>query len=85
MSILAWMAIGAAALVYFALDAQLNPITLCEDCNGKPPGDGKGNFHYCGTCGGSPQRLRAGAWIQLKMGIPVPRSRRSTKRRRMSL
>jgi hypothetical protein len=74
-----------ATVLYFAFDAQINPIRLCEDCNGKPPGDGRGNFHDCPTCGGKPRRLRFGAWLQLKLGIPVPRSRPSSKRHRMSL
>lgn len=77
--------VALAALAYFAIVAQINPWTTCETCHGKPPGDGNGNTHDCHTCGGKPRRLRFGAWIQLKLGIPVPRSRPSKKSHRMSL
>jgi hypothetical protein len=84
MEVITGIAVVAVALGYFAIKAQLDPIALCEDCNGRPPGDGKGHFHDCPTCGGSPRRLRFGAWVQIKMGIPVPRTKKSTKRHRMS-
>lgn len=78
--------ITLGVMVFCAARAQLNPFALCEACKGRSPGDKSGKYsRNCRTCGGSPRRLRLGAWIQIKLGIPVPRSRPSKKRHRMSL
>lgn len=80
------LALGAALiLLFFAMRAQLHPFTRCGKCGGRPPSDGKGNYRRCSRCGGSPERLRFGAWVQLKMGIPVPRAKSTGKRHKMSL
>jgi tRNA(Ile2) C34 agmatinyltransferase TiaS len=60
-------------------------MTRCGACEGKPPGDGEGNYHRCWRCGGASERLRLGAWVTLKVGIPVPRARKPAKRNRMGL
>lgn len=77
--------LGIAILLFFAVRAQLNPFALCEACKGRSPSDSSGKYtRNCRRCGGSPRRLRFGAWVQIKMGIPVPRSKPSKKRHRMS-
>lgn len=80
--------VGLAALAYYAIRAQLHPHTRCDgECGGRGMVSDDSGKHWrdCRTCGGSPKRLRFGAWIQIKMGIPVPRSKPSKKRHRMSL
>lgn len=80
------LGLGAAIVLFYAVRAQLNPFALCQTCKGRPPSDASGKFtRNCPTCGGSPRRLRFGAWVQIKIGIPVPRSKPSKKRHRMSL
>jgi hypothetical protein len=73
-----------AALLYFAARARLNPRTRCTTCDGKAPDDGHGNYH-CRTCGGHPERLRFGAWVQRAMGIPVRRAKPGAKSNRWGL
>ena len=77
--------VGLTALLYFALRAQLNPFTRCNSCDGKAPGDGNGNYHRCRRCGGASERLRFGAWLQLKLGMPVPRAKPGAKTNRWGL
>ncbi len=77
--------VALAALAYFAVAAQLNPFTRCEACEGRAPGDGSGNYHRCGKCGGASEVLRFGAWLQIKMGISVPRAKGVEKKHRKSL
>jgi len=78
--------LALGTLLYFAARAQWNPFALCGACKGRAPSDKSGKYsRNCRTCGGSPRRLRLGAWAQVKMGIPVPRARPSKKRHRMSL
>lgn len=73
------------AVVWFAVRAQLNPFTRCNVCEGKAPGDGEGNYRRCRRCGGAAERLRFGAWVQRRVGIPVPRARESEKKNRWGL
>lgn len=80
--------LGIVVLLFYAVRAQLTPWARCQgECGGKGTVPDKSGKHWrdCRTCGGSPKRLRFGAWVQLKMGIPVPRTKKSTKRHRMSL
>ena len=67
-----------AAGVWF-VQLQLNPLTLCGKCEGKPPGDGRGNTHLCSRCGGSPRIMKTAVWMLMKMGVPFPRIRSSKK------
>lgn len=76
--------VAILSVLWFALAAQIDPFAKCGKCEGRPPGSGK-NYHRCRRCGGVPERLRFGAWVQLKLGIPVPRAKKASKRHRMSL
>lgn len=69
----------ALGLGWWFIRLQLNPIGVCGKCNGKPPGDGRGNTHPCSRCGGNSRPLKAGAWVLMRMGVPVPRARSSRK------
>jgi hypothetical protein len=72
-------------LLWRFVKIQANPMTRCGACEGRPPGDREGNYHRCWRCGGASERLRLGAWVMLKVGIPVPRARKPAKRNRMGL
>jgi tRNA(Ile2) C34 agmatinyltransferase TiaS len=72
-------------LLWQFVKIQLNPFTRCRACGGSPPGDGRGNYHRCWSCGGASERLKVAAWVMLKVGIPVPRAKKSAKRNRMGL
>lgn len=65
----------ALGLLWWFVRLQLDPLTLCGRCEGKPPGDGRGNFHHCRRCGGNARVLKTAAWTLMKMGVPFPRAR----------
>lgn len=78
LAVLGWLA-------WRFLKVQANPFIRCKSCGGRPPGDDSGAYHRCWRCGGASERLKTAAWIMLKLGVPVPRARKSAKRNRMGL
>lgn len=73
----------AVVLLFFALRAQFDPFTNCSGKahSGKIQGSRKKKYsHRCGRCGGSAEVLRWGAWLQMKLGMPVPRAHSASKK-----
>jgi hypothetical protein len=69
--------LALGALLWWFVKVQRDPLRLCQKCKGKPPGDGRGNFHHCRRCGGNARVLKPSAWALMKAGVPVPRARSS--------
>lgn len=65
-----------AWVVWRMLKAQIRPLTRCENC---PKPDADGNRKRCRRCGDKSEVLNRWAYVQMKMGIPVPRARRLDK------